>query len=72
MAEKDSITNELFLDFLRHLHRYKGTDTILLVSDGAASHLDISITKVADELDIRLFCLPSNTTHKLQPLDKAV
>lgn len=72
MAEKGSMTTELFIEFLRHLHRYKGKDPILLIFDGAASHLDISITEAADEFSIRLFCLPSNTTHELQPLDKAV
>lgn len=73
MSPKGSMTTALFIDFLRHLSRYKGTDGhILLVFDGASSHLDYSIVDEADRLGIRLFCLPSNTTHELQPLDKAV
>ncbi|KAK9679761.1 DDE superfamily endonuclease [Popillia japonica] len=44
----------------------------LLIFDGAKSHLDISIVEAADNFGIALFCLPSNTTHELQPLDKAV
>ncbi|XP_060536338.1 uncharacterized protein LOC132708189 [Cylas formicarius] len=71
-AKKGSTTNDLFMDFLRHLYPYKGPNTILLVLNGTASHLDTSITEVVDELNIRLFCLPSNITHELQPLDKAV
>ncbi|KAL3289623.1 hypothetical protein HHI36_023033, partial [Cryptolaemus montrouzieri] len=43
-----------------------------LVFDGASSHLDFTIAEKADNLGITLFCLPSNTTHELQPLDKAV
>lgn len=72
MAPKGSMTTELFIEFLRHLSRYKGSGPTLLVFDGASSHLDYSIVDEADRLQIRLFCLPSNTTHELQPLDKAV
>ena len=44
----------------------------LLVYDGWASHLDPSIVDAADRHQIHLFCLPSNTTHELQPMDKSV
>ena len=72
MADKGSMTTQLFIQFIEHLARYKGTGQTLLVFDGASSHLDISIVDAADRCGIRLFCLPSNTTHELQPLDKAV
>ena len=50
----------------------RGTSSGNFIFDGAACHLDLSIVEVADSLDIALYCLPSNTTHELQPLDKAV
>lgn len=43
-----------------------------LIFDGAKLHLDVSIVDAAEKHDISLFCLPSNTTHELQPMDKAV
>lgn len=33
--------------------------------------MDLAIALKAEELDIEMFCLPSNTTHELQPLDKS-
>lgn len=72
MAPKGSMTTSLFIKFIEHLSRHKTAGPILLVFDGASSHLHYSIVDFADEKDITLFCLPSNTTHELQPLDKAV
>lgn len=40
--------------------------------DGAKCHIDITIARESEKLDVILFCLPSNTTHELQPLDKSV
>lgn len=71
-SAKGYMTNDLFKEFLKYLGRFKSTRTCLLIFDGAACHLDLSIVEVADSLDITLYCLPSNTTHELQPLDKAV
>ena len=65
------MTNDLFIEFLKHLARYKTPGKWLLIFNGAACHLDLSIVEVTDSLDIAL-CLPSNATHELQPLDKAV
>ncbi len=48
------------------------TGKCLLVLDGAKCHIDLNIVNKAEELEIELLCLPSNTTHELQPLDKAV
>ncbi len=44
----------------------------LFILDGAKCHFDISIVTTATSHDIELLCLPSNTTHKLQPLDKTL
>lgn len=72
MAPKGSMTTEIFLKWLDHFARYMSPPPTLLIFDGMSSHLDISIANKAELLGIELFCLPSNTTHELQPLDKSV
>lgn len=72
MASKGSMTTEFFIEFIKHLGKYKTQGKALLIFDGAFSHLDYTIVEEADKLDIVLYCLPSNTTHELQPLDKSV
>lgn len=72
MSAKGSMTTELFVEFIKHLAKYKTQGKILLIFDGASSHLDYTIVEEADRHDIVLYCLPSNTTHELQPLDKSV
>lgn len=73
MAPKGCMTTELFVDFLNHFSQYIANNApTLLVFDGASSHLDYTIADAAESLNITLLCLPSNTTHELQPLDKAV
>lgn len=72
MAPKGFMNKDLFVDFIKHLAKFKPPGKVLLVFDGAACHLDLEIVVVADENDIVLYCLPSNTTHELQPLDKSV
>lgn len=64
-SAKSNMTNALFKEFL-------SAQKSLLISDDAACHLGLSIVEAADSLDISLYCLPSNTTHKLQALDKVV
>lgn len=72
MTAKGSMTIETFKKWLYHFAKYKTAGPCLLIFDGARCHLDYSIVSVADELGITLYCLPSNTTHELQPMDKAV
>lgn len=72
MAPKGSMTTELFVEFIQHLAKYKAPGKCLLIFDGASSHLDYQIADEAERHDIVLYCLPSNTTHELQPLDKSV
>lgn len=72
MAPKGCMTTELFVDFIDHLGQYKSPGKCLLIFDGASSHLDARIVDAADNHNIVLYCLPSNTTHELQPLDKSV
>jgi len=66
------MTTETFITWIRHFSKYKATGNVLLIFDGSASHLDPDIVEEADKHNITLFCLPSNTTHELQPMDKAV
>ncbi|XP_063219165.1 tigger transposable element-derived protein 1-like [Bacillus rossius redtenbacheri] len=70
MTRKGSMTTESFVSFLNHFSRFKPSGPCLLIFDGAKSHLDYSICEVAEQNEIILYCLPSNTTHELQPLDK--
>lgn len=72
MASKGSMTTDLFIEFLDHFSKFKSPGRCLLIFDGASSHLDYRIVEKADEHNIELYCLPSNTTHELQPLDKSV
>ncbi|CAH1364933.1 unnamed protein product [Tenebrio molitor] len=72
MTEKGSMTAKCFVDWLHHFGHYKPTGRCVLIFDGAKSHLDYDIVATADQYDVVLYCLPSNTTHELQPLDKAV
>lgn len=72
MAPKGSMTTSLFIDFIEHLGKYKSPGKCLLIFDGASCHLDFDIVDAAEKNDIILYCLPSNTTHELQPLDKSV
>lgn len=72
MSPKGSTTSSLFVDFIHHLGKYKMGGKCLLVFDGASCHLDYKIVEAADKENIVLYCLPSNTTHELQPLDKSV
>ncbi|KAJ8886903.1 hypothetical protein PR048_013115 [Dryococelus australis] len=43
-----------------------------LLFDEAQSHLDANIVTAVEAHGVTLFCLPSNTTNELQPLDKSV
>lgn len=71
MAPKGSMTTELFIRFIEHLAQNKPPGKCLLIFDGAKCHLDFRIAEKAERHDIVLYCLPSNTTHELQPLDKS-
>ena len=72
MSGKGSMTTALFIRWLDHFARFKVTGEVMLVFDGASSHFDANIASAADKHGITLYCLPSNTTHELQPMDKSV
>ncbi|CAK1604137.1 unnamed protein product [Parnassius mnemosyne] len=72
MTPKGSMNSETFVKWIHHFAKFKTPGPCLLIFDGASSHLYYNIVDVADKHDITLLCLPSNTTHDLQPMDKAV
>ena len=45
---------------------------VLVIEDRHSSHISMEVTLLAKENDVHLLCLPSHTTHILQPLDVAV
>lgn len=72
MTPRGSMTSEVFVKWVNHFAKFKPPGDILLIFDGASSHLDANIVAAAEQHQITLLCLPSNTTHELQPLDKSV
>ena len=72
MAPRGSMTTDIFIHWLQHFSRFKAAGKVLLIFDGASSHLSPDIVDEADKHGVTLFCLPSNTTHELQPMDKTV
>ena len=46
--------------------------TVLLIQDGHASHITIELIEMARENNVSMLCLPSHTSHVLQPLDVEV
>ena len=56
--------NKMFIPNTKHLPR-----PLLLIFDGHYSHLSIKVTRLAMENNIHFLCLPSHSTHLLQPLD---
>ena len=45
---------------------------VMLIEDGHASHISISVIEKARQSSIYILCLPAHTTHLLQPLDVGV
>lgn len=56
-------------DHLHNFYLFKNPGSTLIIFDGANSHLDIFIFDAADLIGVTLFCLPSNISHELQPMD---
>jgi hypothetical protein len=74
ISKKSSyVTSEVFMTWLKnHSLPRKPIGKVLIVLDGHSSHVsDIDILDFANENDIVLLCLPSHSTHYLQPLDRS-
>ena len=67
------VTHDLYLEWFKFfIANIPPTRPVLLIEDGHASHISIEVIELAQSNDIHLLCLPSHTTHLLQPLDVGV
>lgn len=74
MNKKSSyINSELFMKWFEEIFlQNKSPGKALLILDGHSAHSNnIRLLEVAKENNVTLLCLPSHTTHALQPLDRA-
>ena len=59
--------------FLQWFKKYiPSARPVLTIEDGHCSHISMEVIKLAQENQIHLLCLPSHTSHILQPLDVGV
>lgn len=74
MSQKSAYINaSIFLQWLReHFVPRKPIGKVLVILDGHASHVNsVEMLEFAESNDIIILCLPSHTTHYLQPLDRS-
>jgi hypothetical protein len=63
--------SQWFLHFSKHTKQTK-EDPVILVLDGHYSHTrNLEFITLARENYVYIICLPSHSSHKMQPLDKA-
>ena len=74
LSTKGWVDFELFRGWLSEhfLAHAVGARPLLLPLDDHSSHYQPELTTYAREFGIIIFCLPSQTTHKSQPLDANV
>lgn len=73
VSDNGWMTNELFFErFKLFVVMVPTVRPVLLVSDGHGSHITIEVIEYARSNEIHLLCLPSHTSHILQPLDVGV
>ena len=75
MSQKSTYVNSsLFQEWLsEHFVPRKPPGDVILILDGHSSHCNsVKIIEFAVRNQIHLVCLPSHTTHYLQPLDQSV
>ena len=68
------VTQELYLQWFNKffIANIPPARPVLPIENGHASHISIEVIELAQSNDIHLLCLPSHTTHLLQPLDVGV
>ncbi len=72
-SESGWMNTELFLQWFNFfLRNIPPPRPVLLVMDGHGSHVSIELIELARANHVHLLCLPSHTTHILQPLDVGV
>ena len=71
LSKNGWMDSELFqLWFTQHFLVHAPPTRPLLLMDGHSTHFEPSVIRKAAEERVILFCLPPNTTHLSQPLDK--
>ncbi|KAJ8945474.1 hypothetical protein NQ314_009226, partial [Rhamnusium bicolor] len=74
MGEKSAyVTSDIFFQWFQEFFvPRKGLGKVLLIMDGHSSHCsNVELLDYAVANDVILFCLPSHSTHWLQPLDRS-
>ena len=72
-SESGWITQDIYTDWFKYfLECIPPARPVLLIEDGHASHITIDVIELARANNIHLLCLPSHTSHILQPLDIGV
>ena len=67
------ITQEIYLEWFKFfLQMIPPARPVLLIEDGHSSHVTLEVIELARSNDVHLLCLPSHTSHILQPLDIGV
>lgn len=70
-TESGWITEDAFLLWLKHFDRFRAPGPSVLVLDGHISHKSLRALEFCEKKQIHVICLPSHTTHRLQPLDRS-
>uniref|UniRef100_A0A1X7TXI8 HTH CENPB-type domain-containing protein n=1 Tax=Amphimedon queenslandica TaxID=400682 RepID=A0A1X7TXI8_AMPQE len=72
-SESGWINQQLFLEWFEFfIESIPPARPVLIIEDGHASHVSLDVIKLAKESNIHLLCLPSHSTHILQPVDVGV
>jgi hypothetical protein len=72
-SENGWINSGIFLEWLKFfVANIPPTRPVLLIQDGHASHMSNEAIEFSRSNHIHVLCLPSHTTHILQPLDVGV
>ena len=73
VSDNGWITKELFFEWFKlFVQMIPSLRPVLLIFDGHASHIAIDVIEFARSNNVHLLCLPSHTSHVLQPLDVGV
>ena len=72
LSDNGWMDSELFLGWFQNhfLHTAPKARPLLLIMDGHSTHYNPTIIRKAMAENVIMFCLPPNTTHLTQPLDK--
>lgn len=69
------MTSNAFKKYIDHFVQYSlptHEDPVLLILDGHSSHLDIENIEYCYQNNVHIMCLPSHTSHVIQPMDLSV